>query len=89
LSWWPHDPTTTRHHRPLTVQNEIRRLRTDRGLSQAALGEALGVSRQTVNSLEAGRYDPSLPLALHLGRYFGLPVEELFHLPDAPASHHG
>lgn len=67
------------------MDNEIRRLRTERGLSQAALGEALGVSRQTVNSLEAGRYDPSLPLALVLGRFFGLPVEELFHLPDDAA----
>ena len=64
------------------MDNEIRRLRAERGLSQAALGEALGVSRQTVNSLEAGRYDPSLPLALTLGRFFGTPVEELFHLPE-------
>ncbi|MBR7743334.1 helix-turn-helix transcriptional regulator [Phycicoccus sp. BSK3Z-2] len=64
------------------MDNEIRRLRGERGLSQAALGEALGVSRQTVNSLEAGRYDPSLPLALALGRFFGMPVEDLFHLPD-------
>ncbi len=64
------------------MDNEIRRLRGERGLSQAALGEALGVSRQTVNSLEAGRYDPSLPLAILLARYFATPVEELFHLPD-------
>lgn len=64
------------------MENEIRRLRTERGLSQQALGDALGVSRQTVNSLEAGRYDPSLPLALVIGRFFGRPVEELFHLPD-------
>ena len=55
------------------MDNEIRRLRNERGLSQAALGEALGVSRQTVNSLEAGRYDPSLPLAITLARYFGDP----------------
>ncbi len=67
------------------MENEIRRLRTERGLSQAALGEALGVSRQTVNSLEAGRYDPSLPLAILLGRFFGTPVEDLFHLP--PTAH--
>ncbi|NHA69670.1 helix-turn-helix transcriptional regulator [Phycicoccus flavus] len=64
------------------MDNEIRRLRTERGLSQAALGDALGVSRQTVNSLEGGRYDPSLPLAITLARYFGTTVEELFHLPD-------
>ncbi|MBM6405566.1 helix-turn-helix transcriptional regulator [Phycicoccus sp. CSK15P-2] len=64
------------------MQNDIRRLRAERGLSQAALGEALGVSRQTVNSLEGGRYDPSLPLAISLARYFGTTVEELFHLPE-------
>ena len=65
------------------MENEVRRLRTERGLSQSALGEALGVSRQTVNSLEAGRYDPSLPLAIRLARFFGTPVEDLFHLPPA------
>lgn len=55
--------------------------RTAAGLSQAALAAALGVSRQTVNAIEQGRYLPSLPLALALGRHFGAPVEELFH-PD-------
>ncbi|WP_299446620.1 helix-turn-helix transcriptional regulator [uncultured Phycicoccus sp.] len=64
------------------MDNEVRRLRTERGLSQAALGAALGVSRQTINSLEAGRYDPSLPLAILLARFFATPVESLFHLPD-------
>ena len=64
------------------MQNEVRRLREDRGLSQAALGGALGVSRQTVNSLETGRYDPSLPLAFAIARYFGLTIEEIFHGHD-------
>ena len=57
----------------------MRALRTAKGLSQQALGEALGVSRQTVNAIEQGRYDPSLPLAIRLARYFGLTVEEIFH----------
>lgn len=61
------------------MDNEIRRLREGRGLSQAALGTALGVSRQTVISLETGRYDPSLPLAFTIARYFGLSIEEIFH----------
>jgi putative transcriptional regulator len=49
-----------------------------RGLSQAELAEALGVSRQTVISIESGRYLPSLPLALRIGRFFGMPVERIF-----------
>ncbi|GGL42832.1 helix-turn-helix transcriptional regulator [Phycicoccus endophyticus] len=71
------------------MDNDIRRLRTERGLSQAALGQALGVSRQTVNSLEAGRYDPSLPLAILLARYFDTTVESLFHLPGGRTGRHG
>jgi len=49
-----------------------------RGLSQADLAKATGVSRQTINSIETGRYVPSLPLALALGRFFGVPIEEMF-----------
>jgi len=56
----------------------VRELRLTRGLSQAALGEALGVSRQTVNSIETGRYLPSLPLAIALARFFDKTVEEVF-----------
>ena len=62
------------------MQNEIRRLREERGLSQGSLGQELGVSRQTVNSLETGRYDPSLPLAFAIARYFGRTIEEVFHV---------
>lgn len=62
------------------MDNEVRRLRDERGLSQAALGQALGVSRQTVNSIETGKYDPSLPLAIRLARYFTTTVEEIFHV---------
>ncbi len=64
------------------MRNEIRRLREEAGLSQGALGTALGVSRQTVNSLETGKYDPSLPLAFALARYFGTTIEEIFHVDD-------
>jgi putative transcriptional regulator len=49
------------------------------GLSQADLAGAMAVSRQTINSIETGRYTPSLPLALSLARFFGRPVEEVFH----------
>lgn len=61
------------------MRNEVRKLRSQQGLSQRELAEALEVSRQTINSIEQGRYMPSLPLALALGRYFAKPVEEVFH----------
>lgn len=61
------------------MRNDIRRLREATGLSQAALGVVLGVSRQTINSIETGKYDPSLPLALALARQFNSTVEEIFH----------
>jgi putative transcriptional regulator len=60
------------------LRNNVRELRTAAGLSQGALGEALGVSRQTVNAIETGKYDPSLPLALRLARHFAQPVESIF-----------
>jgi putative transcriptional regulator len=56
----------------------VRELRTNRGMSQEELGSALGVSRQTINSIENGRYLPSLPLALALARRFHSTVEEMF-----------
>jgi putative transcriptional regulator len=62
--------------------NTVRRLRADRGLSQGELASALGVSRQTVNSIETGRYTPSLPLSIALARYFGTTVEEVFHVEE-------
>jgi putative transcriptional regulator len=64
------------------VENEIRTRREALGLSQAALADALDVSRQTVNSLETGRYDPSLPLAFAIARYFHTTIEEIFHDTD-------
>jgi putative transcriptional regulator len=60
------------------VKNQVRELRTKRGLAQGQLAEAMGVSRQTINSIENERYTPSLPLAIALARYFGVTVEEMF-----------
>ncbi|MGH3414473.1 MAG: helix-turn-helix transcriptional regulator [Marmoricola sp.] len=57
----------------------MRELRSRREISQAELARVLGVSRQTVNSIETGRYLPSLPLALAIARYFEITVEEMFH----------
>ncbi|MEI2715151.1 MAG: helix-turn-helix transcriptional regulator [Nocardioides sp.] len=62
------------------MNNDVRALRDQRGLSQAALGAALGVSRQTINSIETGKYDPSLPLAIAIARHFETTVEEIFHV---------
>jgi len=64
------------------VENDVKDLRAAQGISQAHLGAALGVSRQTVIAIERGRYDPSLPLAIRIARYFGLSVEEVFHVDD-------
>ncbi|MFI5287138.1 MAG: helix-turn-helix transcriptional regulator [Candidatus Dormibacteria bacterium] len=64
------------------MRNDVRELRSARGLSQGDLGEALGVSRQTINAIETERYTPSLPLALALARFFGTKVEEVFHVDN-------
>jgi putative transcriptional regulator len=61
------------------MDNDVRQLRTGRGLSQQELAHAMSVSRQTINSIEKGRYTPSLPLAIALARFFGQTVEEVFH----------
>ena len=61
------------------MRNDVRRLRAAHELSQGALGQALGVSRQTINAIETGRYLPSLPLAIGLARFFETTVEDLFH----------
>lgn len=66
------------------MNNIIRLLRTDAGWSQAHLAELLKVSRQTVNALETGRYDPSLPLAFTIARLFGQPIEAIFHPDQEP-----
>lgn len=60
------------------MKNIIRALRAERGWSQAALADQLGVSRQSVNAIETGKYDPSLPLAFAISRLFEKPIEEIF-----------
>jgi len=64
------------------VRNRLRVLRAERDWTQADLAERLSVSRQTVNALENGKYDPSLPLAFRIARVFRRPIEEIFE-PDA------
>lgn len=60
------------------MNNRLRQLREQCGWSQAVLAERLEVSRQTVNALETGKYDPSLPLAFRIARLFGQPIESIF-----------
>lgn len=60
------------------MNNHLKTLRAERSWSQADLAERLGVSRQTVNALETGRYDPSLPLAFKIARLFERPIEAIF-----------
>jgi putative transcriptional regulator len=65
------------------MRNRLKVLRAERDWSQADLADALGVSRQTINSIETGKYDPSLPLALKMARLFAQAVEAIFFLDDA------
>ncbi len=60
------------------MRNDVRDLRTAKGMSQGELAQAMAVSRQTINAIETERYTPSLPLAISLARFFGLSVEEVF-----------
>jgi putative transcriptional regulator len=60
------------------MKNRLRVLRAERGWSQAGLADRLEVSRQSVNAIETGKYDPSLPLAFKLARLFSTTIEELF-----------
>ena len=63
------------------MDNRLRELREGQGWSQGELAERLQVSRQTINALETGKYDPSLPLAFRIARLFGTRIEDVF-LPD-------
>ena len=63
------------------MNNRLRELREHRDWSQGQLAEQLDVSRQTINALETGKYDPSLPLAFRIARLFGQPIESIF-LPE-------
>lgn len=60
------------------MENRLRVLRAERQWSQAELGDRLDVSRQAVNAIETGKYDPSLPLAFKIARLFGMSIEEIF-----------
>jgi putative transcriptional regulator len=60
------------------MNNVVRDLRGERGWSQADLAQKLDVSRQTINAIETGKYDPSLPLAFKIARLFGMPIEMIF-----------
>lgn len=64
------------------MNNDVRELRKGMKLSQGQLAGKLGVSRQTINAIETGRYTPSLPLAMSLSRFFGRPVEEVFRVDE-------
>ena len=60
------------------MKNRLKALRTERGWSQAELAERLDVSRQSVNAIEIGKYDPSLPLAFQIAKQFGRRIEDIF-----------
>ena len=62
--------------------NRLRELRADAGWSQATLGQELGVSRQTINAIETGKYDPSLPLAFKIAILFKQPIEKIFEFKE-------
>lgn len=64
------------------MKNRMRELRASKGWSQAALADLLDVSRQTVNAIETGRYDPSLPLAFAIARAFDTTIESVFQADD-------
>jgi putative transcriptional regulator len=64
------------------MKNRLRVLRAERDWTQADLASELNVSRQTVNAIETGKYDPALPLAFRIARLFGLPIEDVFDPGD-------
>jgi putative transcriptional regulator len=68
------------------MENRLRVLRAERSWSQQDLGQRLEVSRQSVNAIETGKYDPSLPLAFRIAELFGLPIEEIFVSPSTRSS---
>ena len=65
------------------MRNRVRELRSEAEMTQSDLGDALGVSRQTINSIEGGRYLPSLPLAFRIARLFDVELEQIFEMEEA------
>lgn len=68
------------------MESRLRPLRAERGWSQQKLADRLEVSRQSINSIETGKYDPSLPLAFRISELFSLPIEEIFVSPSRRSS---
>ena len=68
------------------MENRLRLLRAQRNWSQQDLGQRLEVSRQSINAIETGKYDPSLPLAFRIAELFDLPIEEIFVSPSTRSS---
>jgi len=68
----------------LKIRNRVKELRSERGWTQEELARAVGVSRQSINSIERNRYVPSLPLALKFAKVFGTATDEIFTLEDQP-----
>lgn len=75
---YAHDGKYALHFRRRDVKNRLEELRRERGINQEELARALRVSRQTIGSLENGRYNPSITLAFKIARYFALSIEEVF-----------
>ena len=67
------------------MKNRIEAIRRERGIRQEDFARALGVSRQTISSLETGRYNPSIRLAYQIAKYFGMTIEEVFLFEEEPA----
>ena len=68
------------------MENRLRLLRAERNWSKQDLGQRLEVSRQSINAIETGKYDPSLPLAFRIAELFDLPIEEIFVSPSSRSS---
>ena len=71
--------------KPTRVTNRITEIRAAAGMSQGELGSHIGVTRQTVNAIEAGKYSPSLEVAFKIAQVFGVPLETVFQYPNEPA----
>ncbi|MES2935763.1 MAG: helix-turn-helix transcriptional regulator [Pseudomonadota bacterium] len=71
------------------MKNSLKALRQERQLTQQELADVLAVSRQTVNSIETGKYDPSLPLAFKLAQFLSLKIEDIFEPEEAGSGHSG